>query len=141
MKTLFIFYLLVVCIQDAKTMYFSKRWILPSLILGLLVWKPYDLWGSLLGAILFGLPSLCMFHCRKDWIGSADVCFLFYFGWILGYERMIVAMFIALIIGFLWLGLGKRFFAAKEIPFVSCLAIGVSISLFCGYRIWYSLLL
>lgn len=141
MKTIFIIYLLFVFIQDIRTMYYSKYWFYSSVLIGFLVWKPYDLLGSLFGALLFSLPAACIYKIKKNWIGIADVLFLAYFGAILGYERMLVAMFIALFVAFIWAGINHFFFKKDEIPFVSCLVIGVIISLYFGYRIYYQILL
>ena len=141
MKTLFIIYLIFVFLQDLKTMYYSENWLYISLFILCFVWKPYDLSGSFYGVFMFGLPSALIYKIHKDWIGIADVLFLFYFGWILGYERMLVAMFIALLVAFLWYLISYFVLHKKEIPFVSCLCIGVGISYLIGYQIFYQILL
>ncbi|MGN1277185.1 MAG: hypothetical protein ACI4UK_09385 [Floccifex sp.] len=65
-------------------------------------------------------------------MGSADVCFIFLFALCLGYQRMMVALFISLFCGFIFYALKQRL-----IPYCSCLAIGVFIALWKGYSIFY----
>lgn len=40
---------------------------------------------------------------KSDWIGSADVCYLAFFGFYLGIERMLVALYTSVLLGILWI--------------------------------------
>ncbi|MBB5183620.1 prepilin peptidase [Catenisphaera adipataccumulans] len=134
MKTLFLCFLAAAAVRDWRTMYFSKHWF--WICLGMIpVYYQFSFFlpaESIPGAFLFSMPAF-FFHHYKQWLGSADVWFLGYFGFILGYPRMIVAMMIAVPIGLTYLAISKK----AAVPFVSCLCIGVSASLFWGYHIWY----
>ncbi len=141
MKTIFFIYLILIFIQDIRSMYYSKYWFYSSILFGFLVWKPYDIFASIVGALLFSIPAAFLYKLKENWIGFADVLFLAYFGAILGYERMIVAMFFALFIAFIWIAISHFFFKKDEIPFVSCLVIGVFFAMCFGYRIYYQILL
>ena len=71
---------------------------------------------------------------RKHWMGMADVAYMFYFGLLIGYERMIIAVLISVIFGFLFFVLKKE----NMIPYLSCLSIGILFSLCKGYTLFYS---
>lgn len=120
--------------QDLKTYYISKKWIVPSLFLILYLGFPQNWLSSVSGALLYGFPSFAMHRFKPEWIGLADVVYFFYFGALLGLERMIVACLIAIGIGFFWmLGMKKTI-----LPFCSCLSIGVWIAYLKGYTILIS---
>lgn len=138
MKTFFMLYLLALAIQDLKTMYISKKWIPVTILFSILLYKYsyVDPLSRLFASFVYGIVSAVLYKWKSYWLGSADVIFLFLFGFLLGYERMMIAMLIALIIGFIWiLGLKK-----DKIPFLSCLCIGVIISILHGYTIYYHLI-
>lgn len=138
MRTFFIFYLLALAIQDFKTMYISRKWIPITIFFSILLFKYgyVDLMNRVMGSIIYGIVSLIMHRFKPNWLGSADVIFLFLFGFLLGYERMMIAMLIALDIGLVWI-LG---FKKDKIPFLSCLCVGVMISILKGYMIYYHLI-
>ena len=73
---------------------------------------------------------------KSDWIGSADVCYLTFFGFYLGIERMLVALYISVLLGFLWILYKKK----HILPYVSCLCIGVWIATLKGYTIFHFLI-
>ena len=131
MKTLFSFYLLAAAIQDWRTYYFSKWWFVPSLWIGALWLDRYGWKGeNVVCAIYFCLPGI--FAWKKGWMGSADCWFLFYFGILLGWRRMSVAVCIAVAAGCLLVMKKKE----SYIPFVSCLCLGVWIAYWKGYWIF-----
>ncbi len=120
-------FLYCLCIQDYYTYYISKKWILPSLAL-LIYFHPYSIGTSL----IYGILSYIMY--RKHWMGMADVAYMFYFGLLIGYERMTIAVLISVIFGFLFFVLKKE----NMIPYLSCLSIGILFSLCKGYTLFYS---
>ncbi|MDD7281079.1 A24 family peptidase [Floccifex sp.] len=122
-------FLYCLAIQDGYTLYISKRWIIPSLLL-LTFFDSYSLFTGL----FLGSVSYVMY--RKKWMGSADVLYMAYFGFLVGFERMMVALLIAVITG-LVIYIKKQ---DKMIPFLSCLSFGILISLCKGYTIFYYLL-
>lgn len=138
MKTFFILYLMALAIQDFKTMYISKKWISITILFSIILFRYsyVEFSNRLFGACTYGVVSLFMYIVKSNWLGSADVIFLFLFGFLLGYERMTVSMIIALTIGFIWILVLKK----DKIPFLSCLCIGVLISILYGYSIYYHLI-
>lgn len=124
-------YLACLFYQDKKTYYISKWWIIPTVLVTLIFNGRY----SIASSFLFGVPCMILYFLRKEWIGSADVCFMFYFGLVLGIEKMFVCMFIAIFLGFIFLLFSKN----KLVPFVSCLCIGAWIALLKGYGIYFSI--
>ena len=120
--------------QDAKTYHISKKWVVPSVFLFLCLGFSQSLISSVSGAFLYGIPSLGMVWLKPEWIGQADVIYFFYFGALLGIERMMVACLMAIGIGFVWM-LGTK---KTILPFCSCLSIGVWIAYLRGYTILLS---
>lgn len=142
MKVLFYSMLLAIGIQDMRTYYISRWWllVLVPVGIGMLIVYPVPVRESVTGACLYGLPGLLMHHWHRDWIGSADVGFFFYYGYLLGCYRMMVAMCISLFIAFIWLFIKKKR-NQSMIPFLTCMSLGVGLSFFKGYAIWYSTIL
>lgn len=135
MDIFFYLYLFAIAINDWQTMYFSKWWVLPSLvILGLFF--PVDLVSSCMGTFLFGGMSILLYHIHHDWIGVADVAYLSYFGFLLGYERMTIALLIGISIGLVYAYIRK----AKTIPFLTCLSLGCLVAWWHGYELFYTML-
>lgn len=134
MKFVLWVYLIVLGYRDWKDQYISLWWIPPSLVVFSLYPPTID-WEHVCGAFLFGLPGAYMYHFKEHWIGSADVCFLFFFGLILGYQRMIIAMLVALPLGIFWS------FRKRDVPFITCLCVGIWIAHRMGYKIWYHFML
>ena len=97
--------------KDYETMYIEKYWIF---------------------LFVSGIIKLI----KSDWIGSADVCYLTFFGLYLGIERMLVALYISILLGFLWILYKKK----HILPYVSCLCIGVWIAVLKGYTIFHFLI-
>ena len=86
--------------------------------------------------LFFFLVSGTIKIIRTEWIGSADVCFFTFFGFYLGMERMLVALYISVLLGFLWIVYKKK----HILPYLSCLSIGVWIAYLKGYTIFYFLI-
>ena len=122
-----LFYCMNVFWMDFKSYYIPKSWMAAGCFLCFL-WLPFHMEASL----LLGLPCLILWWKRPDWIGYADVFYIFLFGGILGMERMIVCMFAAVFLGFLYGGL----FRGRLIPFVSCLCAGFVLSFWRGFLIY-----
>lgn len=122
--------------QDYKTMYISKRWI-PLVFLFYLLSHSYI---SFIDSFCTGFFFLCltgiMKYLHPNWLGSADVCFLTFFGFFLGYQRMFIALEISVMIGFIWMLV--LYMQKKEciLPYLSCLSIGVYIAWIKGYTIF-----
>ena len=95
---------------------------------------------SCLGASLFFF--LIWFLSRGKWIGFGDVKLVFFMGLFLGFPNILVALFLAFLIGAI-IGLGFIFFKKKdlssEIPFGPFLVTGTFIALFFGRELinWY----
>lgn len=132
MNNLFYCYLLCIAIQDMRSYYFSYRWLVPSICIGIIWGLVYGYqWENILCVIYFGLPVTIAY--KKKGMGSADVAFVSFFSFLLGIERMLVAMIISTIIGLIWAMIKKE----HVVPFVSCLSIGVAISFWKGYTIYF----
>ena len=122
-----LFCLMNVFYNDAKTYYISPMWMLVCLSF-LLIWQPIY-WDSF---VVFLFPVLIMKGIKKDWIGWADVFFIGLFALILGWQRMVVCMFLSVFCGFVYC----LFFPKRLIPFVSCLCIGFVVSFWRGFLIY-----
>lgn len=130
---------LLFCIffQDLQTMFISWKWVFPSLFVAILFLSQYwNLSSSLIALLSYGLPIFILFILKKDWIGSADVCFILYFSILLGYQRMSVAILLATVSALSFCIL----FQKREVPFLCFLSVGIYISCFTGYRIWYGIM-
>lgn len=128
-------FLFSVFYNDIKTMYFSKVWSLISLPF-LLCFPSVSFLNRCMSSLIFFLVSFCMYKFHRDWLGSADVCFLGYFGFCLGFERFLVALYISLLIGFIWLFVLYVQKKACILPYLSCLSIGVWIAWMRGYTLF-----
>lgn len=133
-RSIFFLYLECLLFQDAKSYYIGPEWILPTVMLLLIYFNFFPV--SILGACMFGVPCFVLYRVKSNWLGSADVIYFFIFGGILGVERMLVAVSIALICGFVWLLIKPN----SLVPFCSCLSVGVMISILKGYTLWYTLM-
>ncbi|MBQ0066183.1 MAG: prepilin peptidase [Firmicutes bacterium] len=123
-------------LQDLETMYISKKWIAPSIMAGIFsLYSYWNLSSSLAALLFFFFPIFVLYRFKKDWIGSADVCFIGYFSLLLGYQRMSVALLIGTVFGLLFCLIFKK----REIPFLCFLVVGVYISCLYGYQLWYVL--
>lgn len=130
--------LILLFLQDMDTMYLCAGWLIPVCLVSAL-WCYFDpvlFTERLIGMFLYGVPAVIMHLLKKDWIGSADCIGLVVSGWVLGWERMIAAFMISAISAILWfifLIVRKK---GPYIPYISCLSIGVWISLLRGYTIF-----
>ena len=117
-------------------MYIEKYWIFPSILLLCFCSTYVPLSNRVCTSLVFLLVSGTIKIIRTEWIGSADVCFFTFFGFYLGMERMLVALYISVLLGFLWIVYKKK----HILPYLSCLSIGVWIAYLKGYTIFYFLI-
>jgi leader peptidase (prepilin peptidase) / N-methyltransferase len=96
--------------------------------------------GSALGAALFFLFIFLI--SKGKWMGFGDVKLAFFMGLFLGFPKILVALFLAFIIGAI-IGVcliifGKKKFSS-EVPFGPFLIIGTFLALFFGEKLitWY----
>ena len=89
--------------KDYVTMYIEKYWIFPSILLLCFCSNYVPLFNRVCTSLVFLLVSGTIKIVRTEWIGSADVCFFTFFGFYLGMERMLVALYISVLLGFLWI--------------------------------------
>lgn len=89
--------------KDYATMYIEKYWIFPSILLLCFCSTYVPLFNRVCTSLVFLLVSGTIKIIRTEWIGSADVCFFTFFGFYLGMERMLVALYISVLLGFLWI--------------------------------------
>ena len=122
--------------KDYATMYIEKYWIFPSILLLCFCSTYVPLFNRVCTSLVFLLVSGTIKIIRTEWIGSADVCFFTFFGFYLGMERMLVALYISVLLGFLWIVYKKK----HILPYLSCLSIGVWIAYLKGYTIFYFLI-
>lgn len=123
-------FVLYIAYLDWKDYYIPIFWMIVSF--GLCIGQSLDY----LACFLFLLPIGFIKIVRPNWIGSADVFYIGLFSWILGVERMIVCMLVAIGLSFCDVIFLKR----RLIPFVSFLAIGFIVALLKGYTIYGILL-
>lgn len=132
----FVLFLYFLAKKDYETMYIEKYWIIPSFLLLCFCSSYVPLFNRVCTSLVFLLVSGTIKMIKPDWIGSADVCFLTFFGFYLGIERMLVALYISVLLGFIWI-LNKK---KHILPYLSCLSIGVWIAYLKGYTIFYFLM-
>lgn len=125
--------------QDYKTMYIHRIWIVFSFLFYLICKDYVGFKNSFLTGLFYFFVSGSMKYFKRNWIGSADVCFLSFFGFFLGFERMFVALEISLIVGFIWIFILKIQKKECICPYISCLCIGVYVAWIKGYTIFYLL--
>ena len=132
----FVLFLYFLAKKDYETMYIEKYWIFPSILLLFFCSSYVPLFNRVCTSLVFLLVSGTIKMIKLDWIGSADVCFLTFFGFYLGIERMLVALYISVLLGFIWALYKKK----HILPYLSCLSIGVWIAYLKGYTIFYFLM-
>ena len=111
--------------KDYETMYIEKYWIFPSILLLFFCSSYVPLLNRVSTSLVFLFVSGTIKLIKSDWIGSADVCYLVFFG-----------LYISVLLGILWILYKKK----HILPYVSCLAIGVWIAVLKGYTIFYFLM-
>lgn len=95
--------------------------------------------GAAVGAIFFELQLLIS---KGRWVGTGDVILGLLMGIILGWEKLIAALFVAYLIGAtfsIWLLLTKKVSRDSKIPFAPFLVTGTILSVLFGSRMieWY----
>lgn len=133
-------FLYALALQDYKTMYISKVWIFPTMIFYVLCATEVGWINRILTSGIFFLVCMLMKYKHTNWIGSADVWYLTFFSFFLGYERMLIALWISLILGFIWMIV--LYIQKKEciLPYLCCLSIGVFVAWLKGYTLFYFIL-
>lgn len=94
--------------KDYETMYIEKYWIFPSILLLFFCSSYVPVLNRICTSLVFLFVSGTIKLIKSDWIGSADVCYLTFFGLYLGIERMLVALYISILLGFLWILYKKK---------------------------------
>lgn len=132
----FVLFLYFLAKKDYETMYIEKYWVFPSILLLFFCSSYVPLLNRICTSLVFLFVSGTIKLIKSDWIGSADVSYLVFFGFYLGIERMLVALYISVLLGILWISYKKK----HILPYISCLAIGVWIAVLKGYTIFYFLM-
>ena len=122
--------------KDYETMYIERYWIFPSVGLLIFGYSYVPMFNRICTCLFFLIVSGTIKFIKPNWIGSADVCFLAFFGFYLGVERMLIALYISVFLGFLWILYRKK----HILPYLSCLSIGVWIAYMKGYTLFYFLM-
>jgi len=135
--------LLAITIVDFRTMEIP-----PWLILALIpcaIYFAFDgrpLWHRILGFFIISVPMIILMLVVEGAFGGADVQLIAVCGFLLGYSRTLLAMFIALLLGGLvaitLLAAGKKD-KTEHIPFGPYICAGVVAAMFAGDGIiqWY----
>ena len=132
----FILFLYFLAKKDYETMHIEKYWIFPSLLFLFFCSSYVPLLNRVCTSLAFLFVSGTIKLIKSDWIGSADVCYLAFFGFYLGIERMLVALYTSVLLGILWILYKKK----HILPYISCLAMGIWIAVLKGYTIFYFLM-
>jgi len=138
-------FLIIIFVYDLKHFIIPDKVIFPAIIIALL----YNLYQQLItlnflyaafGAAIFFLAIVLV--SRGKWMGLGDVKLAFFMGLLLGFPNILVALFLAFLIGAI-IGIGlilaKRKHLKSELPFGPFLVTGTFIALFWGQAIayWY----
>ena len=89
--------------KDYETMYIERYWIFPSVGLLIFGYSYVPMFNRICTCLFFLIVNGTIKFIKPNWIGSADVCFLAFFGFYLGVERMLIALYISVFLGFLWI--------------------------------------
>lgn len=103
--------------KDYETMYIEKYWIFPSILLLFFCSSYVPVLNQICTSLAFLFVSGTIKLIKSDWIGSADVCYLTFFGFYLGIERMLVALYISVLLGILWIFVIKKAYPSLYIVF------------------------
>ena len=113
----FILFLYFLAKKDYETMYIEKYWIFPSILLLFFCSSYVPVLNRICTSLVFLFVSGTIKLIKSDWIGSADVCYLAFFGFYLGIERMLVALYISVLLGILWILYKKKAYPSLYIVF------------------------
>jgi leader peptidase (prepilin peptidase)/N-methyltransferase len=135
--------LLAITIIDFKTMEIPD-WLIIALI-PCAVYFAFDgrpIWHRILGLFIISVPMVILMLIVEGAFGGGDVKLIAVCGFLLGYSRTLVAMFIAIVLGgviaITLLAAGRKD-KTQHIPFGPCICAGVVIAMFAGDNIiqWY----
>jgi leader peptidase (prepilin peptidase)/N-methyltransferase len=120
----------IISISDLKYMLIPNKillFFLPLVLIVRLFFPLHTLWNHLIGAVIGGLIILLIFIFTRGGMGLGDAKLFFICGWIVGFPNILLALFIACLIGtlvggiLLILKIVKR---KQPIPFGPFLALG-----------------
>jgi len=157
-------FLIIIFVYDLKYYIIPDRVIYPAIIVVLFyrlskilefrIWNLFRNWEleirnleSIANPILAGLGAGAFFLfivliSRGKWMGLGDVKLAFFMGLLLGHPNILVALFLAFLIGAI-IGIGLILIGRKtlksEVPFGPFLVIGTFLALFWGQALvnWY----
>ncbi len=144
-------FLIVIFVYDLKNLIIPDEMIWPAIIIALIYWVSFSafshqlsaLTNPLLGGIVGGgFIGLLVLITKGKGMGVGDIKLAFLIGLIVGFQAVILALFMAFAIGALWavfLLIGKVKKLKDALPFAPFLIIGFYIALFWGEKIinWY----
>ena len=131
-------FLVVIFVYDLKHFIIPDKIIYPAIAIAAIC--NFSAWPSALGAAAFF--GAIVLISRGKWMGVGDIKLGFLMGLILGFPNILVALFLAFLIGAI-IGVGVIISGKKtlksEVPFGPFLVTGTIISLFWGQKIinWY----
>ena len=115
----FVLFLYFLAKKDYETMYIEKYWVFPSILLLFFCSSYVPLLNRICTSLVFLFVSGTIKLIKSDWIGSADVCYLTFFGFYLGIERMLVALYISVLLGILWILYKKTHLIKQDIDIIN----------------------
>lgn len=138
-------FLLIIFIYDLKYYLILDRVAVPAIIFAFLanLYLGLGFWGLILGAIIGGgFFGLQFFISKGQWVGDGDIRLGILMGLILGWKFLLVALFLAYIIGAIF-GLALIFLNKKKmssaVPFGPFLVTATFITIIYGQALlnWY----
>ncbi|MBI2626175.1 MAG: prepilin peptidase [Candidatus Nealsonbacteria bacterium] len=132
--------LIVIFVYDLKHYIIPDKVIYPAIAIAGIFNFQFSIFISAFGAAIFFLTIVLI--SRGKWMGVGDIKLAFLMGLLLGYPDILVALFLAFLIGAI-MGLGLIILGKKtiksEVPFGPFLVVGTFIALFWGKEIinWY----
>jgi leader peptidase (prepilin peptidase)/N-methyltransferase len=137
--------LLVITRIDAETMEIPNGLVIALLVCGVLavfVAPEVSLLSRVIGLFCVSVPLLVITIIIPNAFGGGDVKLMAAAGFLLGWQNVLVALFIGILIGGGWgiyLMASKRKGAKEHFAFGPTLCIGISTALFFGERLiaWY----
>ena len=136
--------LIIIFVYDLRHYIIPNEVIYPAIVLafGFRIWNLFDFWSLVLGILPTLFFAAIILFSRGRWMGMGDVKLAFFMGLILGWPKILVALFLAFLIGALVsviLILFKKKTLKSQIPFGPFLSGATIVAMFWGNFLidWY----
>lgn len=138
----FIMLFVAIALIDEQTMMIPDELIVVGLVLDMFYFLvlPYSWWEHVLGFFMISVPVYLLNICYKESFGGGDIKLLAVSGFFLGWQKIFIAMMIAVISAScyaFYLCMIKRIKKNQYMAFAPFITGGIIISLFYGERLMF----